>query len=67
MASILNSAKEFHFYVMCREELNYADYIEKYIAGKECTLNFLKKYNFKLDTEHHFQLTLAAKALQYLL
>jgi len=52
---------------MCREELNYADYIEKYIAGKECTLNFLKKYNFKLDTEHHFQLTLAAKALQYLL
>jgi len=35
VAGILNCVKEIHFYVLCSEKLNYADYIEKYIAGKE--------------------------------
>jgi len=34
VAGILNSVKEIHFYVLCSENLNYADYIEKCIAGK---------------------------------
>jgi len=28
VAGILNSVKEIHFYVLCSEKLNYADYIE---------------------------------------
>ena len=28
-AGILNSVKEIHFYVLCSEKLNYADYVEK--------------------------------------
>jgi len=31
---ILNSVKEIHVYVLCSGKLNYADYIEKCIAGK---------------------------------
>jgi len=34
VAGILNSVKEIHFYVLCSGKLNYADYIEKCIAGK---------------------------------
>ena len=33
-AGVLNSVKEIHFYVLCCEKLNYADYIEKCITGK---------------------------------
>ena len=32
--------KENHFYVLCFEKLNYADYIEKYIAGKEHSVTY---------------------------
>jgi len=39
-AGILNSVKEIHFYVLCRENLNYADYIEKCIAGKEHSVTY---------------------------
>ena len=28
VAGLLNSVKEIHFYVLCSEKLNYADYIE---------------------------------------
>ena len=28
-AGFLNSVKEIHFYVLCSEKLNYADYVEK--------------------------------------
>ena len=32
--------KEIHFYVLCGEKLYYADYIEKYIAGKEHSVTY---------------------------
>jgi len=32
---ILNTAKRIHFFVLCNEELNYVDYIEKFIGDKE--------------------------------
>ena len=34
-AVILNYVKEIHFYVLCSGKLNYADFIEKFIASKE--------------------------------
>ena len=40
VAGILNGVKEIHFYVLCSEKLNYADYVEKCIAGKVCTFKF---------------------------
>jgi len=46
VAGILNSVKEIHFHTLCSEKLNYAHYIEKYIAGKECTFRLLTEYNF---------------------
>jgi len=36
----LNSVKEIHFYVFCSEKLNYADYDEKCIAGKEHSVTY---------------------------
>jgi len=39
-AGILNAVKEIHFYVLCSEKLNYADYIEKCIAGKEHSVTY---------------------------
>ena len=57
MAGVLYSAKEIHFYVLCCEKLNYADCVEKCIADMECTLKFPTNYDFKVVTEHRFQLT----------
>ena len=39
VAGILNSVEKIHFYVVCNEQLNYADYIEKCIAGKDCCIS----------------------------
>jgi len=39
-AGILNSVKEIHFYVLCCEKLNYADYVDKYIASKEYIVTY---------------------------
>jgi len=39
-AGILTSVKEIHFYVLCSEKLNYADYIKKCMAGKELSVNY---------------------------
>ena len=39
-AGILNCVKQIHFHVLCCEKLNYADYIEKCISGKECSVTF---------------------------
>ena len=33
VAGILNSGKEINFYVLFSEKLNYADHVEKCIAG----------------------------------
>jgi hypothetical protein len=51
VAGISNSVKQIHFYVLCNEKLNYADYIEKCISGKECTISF------KLHTGDYFRLS----------
>jgi len=32
--------EEIHFYVLCSEKLIYADYIEKCIADKECSVSY---------------------------
>jgi len=40
---IIISVEEIHFYVHCNEQLHYADYIEKCVAGKMCTISF--KFN----------------------
>jgi len=50
-AGILNSVEEIHFYVLCRENLNYVDYIEKCIAGKSCSVTS------KPHTGDYFQLS----------
>ena len=34
VAGILNTTKLFYFFVLCNEELNYEDYIEKYTGDK---------------------------------
>ena len=39
VADILNSVNKIHFFVLHSEKINYADYVEKCIVGKECTFN----------------------------
>ena len=39
-AGILNSVKEIHFCELCSGKLNYADYDEKCIASKECSVTY---------------------------
>ena len=49
VAGILNSVKEINFYVLCnKRNLRCASYLEKCVAGKECT--------FKLRTDNYFVL-----------
>jgi hypothetical protein len=55
--------EEINFYVLCSEKLNYADYVEKCIAGKECTFKFPTGYDFKVVTEHGFQLTVGGETI----
>ena len=40
MACKLNSVKQIHFCVLCIKHINYAGYIEKCIAGKQCTVSY---------------------------
>jgi len=50
VAGILNSVKEINFYVVCnKRRLRCASYLEKCVAGKECT--------FKLRSDNYFVLT----------
>jgi hypothetical protein len=63
VAGILISAKEISFYVLCSEEINYSDYIEKYISWNMYIFMFLTKYNFEFVTEHHFQLTFGGETV----
>jgi len=37
---ILSYVKEIHFHVLCSLKLNYADYVEKYIPGKEYSVTY---------------------------
>ena len=34
VAGILNSVKQINFYVLCNKHINYAEHIEKFIAGR---------------------------------
>jgi len=63
VAGILNSVKEIHFYVLCSEKLNYADCVEKCIAGNECTFMFPTGDDFKVVTENRFQLTFGGETV----
>jgi len=57
VAGILKSVEGIHFYVLCNEKLNYADYVEKCIADRECILTnllelkltFVKEQNFRFE------------------
>jgi len=51
VAGITNSARRIQFLVLCNEELNYENYIEKCIGDKECSVCY------KSHTGHYFQLT----------
>ena len=55
--------EEIHFYVLCSEKLNYADYVEKCIDGKECIFKFPTDYYFNVVTEHRFQLTFGVETV----
>jgi hypothetical protein len=49
VGGILDSVKEINFFVLCnKRRLNCASYVEKCVAGKECT--------FKLRTYEYFVL-----------
>jgi hypothetical protein len=49
--------------VLCSEKLNYADYVEKCIACKDCTFKFPTECDFNLVTEHRFQLTFGGETV----
>ena len=38
VAGIINSVKWIHYFVLCNEQLNYENYIEKCIGDKECSV-----------------------------
>jgi len=40
VAGIPNSVKKIHFYVLCNVTLYYADFILKFIAGKEYSVTY---------------------------
>jgi hypothetical protein len=46
VAGIPNTAKLVYFCVLCNEELNYEDYIEKCIGDKECSVSYKSDSGF---------------------
>ena len=40
VAGILNTAKRTQFFVLCNDEFNYEDYIERFIGDKECSVSY---------------------------
>ena len=58
VAGILNSVKEINFYALCnKRRLRCASYLEKCIAGTECT--------FKLRTNNYFVLTSGKEIISF--
>jgi len=53
VAAILKSMKDIHSYVLCNENLNYANYIEKCIDGREWTLMRLSELNLTFLREQY--------------
>ena len=44
LAAVLHSVNDIKFYFLCNEKLNYVDYIEKYILGKNCIISHTGNY-----------------------
>ena len=63
VAGILNSVEEIHFNVLCSENLNYADKVEKCIDCKEQTFGLPTGCNFKVVTELRFLLKFSGETL----
>jgi len=57
IAGILNSARRTNFFVLCNEELNYENCIEKCIGDKKYSVCY------KPCTRHHFQLSYKSKTI----
>jgi len=57
VAGILNSARRMHFFVLCNEELNYENYIEKCIGDKDCNVCY------KSHTIHYSQLSCQSETI----
>ena len=57
LAGILNSTRRIHFFVLCNEELNYENYIEKCISDKE------RSVRYKSHTRHYFKLYQSKKII----
>jgi len=57
-AGILNSVKEINFYVLCsKRRLRCVSYLEKCVAGKECTS--------KLLSDNYFVLTSGKEVIEF--
>ena len=51
VAGILSSSRRSHFFVLCNEELNFENYIEKCIGDRECSVCY------KSHTGHFLQIS----------
>jgi len=56
VAGILHSVKEIHFYALCSKRCNYTEYIERFIAGKGCTITFRQLSQLYCDANPDEQL-----------
>ena len=63
VAGLLNSVEEIHFYVLCNEKLNYGNYVEKYIASRECILTYLPELKLTFFREQNFRLDFDGKTV----
>ena len=63
VAGILNSVKEIHFYVLCSEKINFADYVKNVFSVK-IALQVSYKLRLKIVTEHRFQLTFGGETIK---
>jgi len=57
VAGFLNSARRIHFFVLCNDEINYKNYIEKCIGDKEYSVCY------KSHTGHYFQLSYQSETI----
>jgi len=64
VAGVLNSVKGVHIYVLCSEKLNYVDYIEKFIAGKEHSESIALSFEARHFPEVLSELILALSILK---
>ena len=68
VAGILKFVEVIHFYVLCNEKLNYANYVEKCIADRECILTYLPELKLTFVREQKFDgetITISFEARQF--